>query len=237
MARPNLLRIDDLLIRAGSILGLLWLASGLLLLGVWLNAQAGETGALNPVLWLGLGFGTAPVGLLLAGFRLRRRESRAWALLRLIEDHVEIPAADLLRDSDWTSESLDRAIRDLNNAGVAFLVWDREAGLVQDGRLRSARVQVDECGSCGAKVSVSVPIGNVAAARCPYCHDPLDVDRLTEEKARLIDELDGDAAAMSGSAAEGRTFSVATFILLSFVFWPLGVAYAIWYWRAGLDGS
>jgi hypothetical protein len=179
---------------------------------------------------------SAPTGLLVSGYRLRRREKRAWALHQLIDDHVEIRAADLLSSSDFTPETLDRAIRDLNNAAVGFLVWDRSAGLVQDGRLRSSRVLVDDCAGCGAKVSVNLSIGDLESARCPYCHDALGAERLMEEKAHLIDTLDTDPEVRSARNRVRPKFSVGLFLLLTFVFWPMGIGYAFWKWRAASGG-
>jgi len=235
MARPDLLRFDDVLLRAARLAGLLWLGGLVIVWGVWLNAPPDLEQAVAQAAWITALLATAPIGLLVAGLRLRRRESRAWALLRMIDEHVEVPSRDLLRDSDWTPTSLERAIRDLNNAGVSFLVWDREAGLVQDGRLRRTRIQIDECGSCSAKVSVTVAVGSVEPPRCPYCDGPLCADRILEEKARLIEELDGGAAARRARAASNgneRNFSIALFVILCLVFWPLGVAYALYSWHA-----
>ena len=228
MARPNLLKIDDLLLRAGAMLGLAWLLGSAVGIALELNTSGVGAGTISLVLAAAL----APIGLMVAGFRLRGREHRAWALHRLVDDHVEIPASELLRDSDFTAASLERAIRDLNNAGVAFIVWDRDADVVQDGRLRTTRVEVEDCGSCGAKVSLTLRLGDLSSARCPYCHDPLAMELLSEEKARLIDELDTDPVAASHRLRGASGFSLWIFLVLTFVFWPAGVAYALWHWRA-----
>lgn len=228
MRRPNLLKIDDLLLKAGWWLALAWLLGSTIGIAIALDAEEGlaRTNAFI------LASASAPIGLWIAGFKLRRREHRAWSLYSMVDDHVEIPASDLLRNSDLTAKTLSRAIRDLNNAGVAFLVWDRKADVIQDGRLRSARIQVEDCGACGAKVSLNLRIGDIASARCPYCHDPLGAERLMEEKAQLIDELDTDPDVMSARYKMPTDFSVGIFILLTLVFWPFGITYAFWKWRA-----
>ena len=234
MPRPNLLKIDDVLLRAGRGLGLVWLLGSAIGIGIALDSGVG----LAKTIAFMLLFVSAPLGCWVAGLQLRRRENQAWALHQLVDDHVELPASDLLRDSDFTAETLARAIRDLNNSGAAFLVWDRKTGVIQDGRLRSARVQVEDCGACGAKVAMSLRIGEVASARCPYCHDPLGAERLMEEKAQLIDELDTDPEIMSARNRRPSNFSIPIFAILTLLFWPLGIGYAVWKWRAGeLDFS
>ena len=228
MPRPNLLKIDDILLRAGSMLAGIWLCGSAAGMAIVSNANL-EWG--RPIALMVLS-ASAPIGLWLAGLRLRRREQRAWALHRLVDDYVEIPASDLLRDSDFTAATLSRAIRDLNNSGWTFLVWDRKADVVQDGRLRAARIQVEDCDACGAKVSMNVRVGDIASARCPYCQDFVGAEGLVEEKAELIEELDTDPAIMSARASAGSNFSVAVFVILTLVFWPIGIGYAFWKWRA-----
>jgi len=230
MERSNLLAIDDALLRAGGFLALLWLAGA----AAWL-AVALPDPPLSQAFPI-LASVSAPLGLLVAGFRLRRREQRAWALRRLIDEQLEIRAADLLGGSDFTGASLDRAIRDLNNAGEALLVWDRQTGWIQDGRLRRLSVQVDECSSCHAKVSVSLAIGAIEAARCPYCGDPLAADRLLEDKARVIDALKDELCPRVTQREPAKRFSVPLFALLAVACWPLAIAYALWHWRAGERG-
>ncbi len=227
MAPQNLLKIDDVLLRAGQSFGLVWLLGSAVALVVAANAGRGLVGTTLLVAVCA----SAPLGLLIAGCELRRRENRAWALHRLVDDHVEIPVSELLRDSDFTAATLERAIRDLNSAGAAFVVWDREADVVQDGRLRCARIQVEDCGACGAKVSLSLHVGEPSLAHCPYCHAPLGAERLMEEKVRLIDELGTDPAA--ATSPERSDFSLGIFLVLAGVCWPFGVVYALWHWRAG----
>jgi hypothetical protein len=229
LPRSNLLKIDDLLLRVGSTSALIWLLAVIAGLTISLNGHLAP-GQLLAAMAVAA---TAPIGLLIGGFRLRRREDRAWSLHRMIDDHVEIPASELLRDSDFTPESLARAIRDLNNAGAAFVVWDRKSDVIQDGRLRSSRIQVEECAACGAKVSTTVRLGDAGTARCPFCHDLMMAESLMEEKARVIDELDTDPATLSARNRPGSRFSPGVFLVLTLVFWPLAVGYAFWCWQAG----
>lgn len=229
MPRSNLLKIDDLLLRTGSTAALLWLLAtvGGLVLGV--NGHLAPSQVAIAMLLAA----SAPAGLLLAGFQMRRREDRAWSLHRLVDDHVEIPASELLLDSDFTPQSLAQAIRDLNNAGAAFVVWDRKSDLIQDGRLRSSRIQVEECAACGAKISATVRLGDAASARCPFCQDLMVAESLMEEKARVIEELETDPETLRARNRPPSRFSPLVFVVLTCLFWPLAVGYAFWCWRAG----
>jgi len=229
MPTSQLFRMDDFLIKAAIYLGVA-VAMALMVLASWISADPTSVGSvISPRLAFGfIGFALAPIGMGIAGFQVRRREKRALALWQLIDREVEISASDLLQQSDWTAASLDRAVRDLNNAGAVYVVWDRQAGLIQDGRLRRSSLVVDECSSCSGKLAIQVAIGEAGAIRCPYCDDPIDTSLIAEEKARLIDELEADrseGAAANGPARQKTNFSFVIFALLFAVFWPAGLWY------------
>ena len=219
--------MDDHLLRAARWAGLLWCVGAV----IAFSSAAAEGRSLVQPFGLALLWLSAPLGLAAAGSRLRRRENRAWALHRLVDDHVEVPVSELLRDSDYTGATLERAIKDLNNSGLAFLVWDRDADVLQDGRLRGKRVQIECCGACGAKVTLTLTIGDVASARCPYCHDALGASELIEEKARLIEELDTDPIDSAPRRGDPSGFSVGILLVLAVVFWPAAAAYAFYHWN------
>jgi hypothetical protein len=224
MSRSALFRMDDFLLKGAAYLGLGLGAFALVAASVKSTSGSGNSLPMAPLLAVAI----APIAMGFVGLQIRRREKRALALWRLIDREVEISSRDLLRDSDWTTPHLDRAIRDLNNAGVAYVVWDRKSQVVQNGRLRRSSLVVDECQSCGGKLSIKVTIGSPSAARCPYCDDPIDVALIAQEKARLIDELEVDrpeSEATRSTPMGAGNFSVFIFLLLFGVFWPA----ALWY--------
>ena len=228
MSRPNLLKIDDQLLRMAQLLGLVWICGSLLGIAVALHASVAMA---MPLAFVAIS-ATAPIGLYLCGTRLRGREGRAWALHRLVDDHVELSVTALLRDSDFTKASFERAMRDLNTSGVALLVWDRKTNVVQDGRVRTSRVQIDDCTACGAKISMNVNLADIASQRCPYCQGLVGNAELLEEKARLIDTLDADPVVSNTRAQPPSDFSVGLFIFLTLLFWPFGALYAFRKWQA-----
>jgi hypothetical protein len=219
--------MDDFLLKGALYLGV---AVGLALIGLEAASSEGSL-ELSAGAWALVGaIAVAPVGMGLTGLRIRRREERALALFTLIDRDVEISARDLVRDSDWTPALLDRAIRDLNNVGAAYVVWDRDSQLIQDGRLRRSSMLVDDCGSCGAKISLQVPIGEASAVRCPYCDAAIDAGVIAEEKARIIDELEEDRSKGSERdpwGAIGGEFSIGIFFLLFLCFWPAALLYCV----------
>jgi hypothetical protein len=234
--------MDDFLLKGAVGLGAL---VAIVLLGV---SSAHSASVLTISAGWGLGlfaFAVAPIAMGIVGYGVRRRDKRAVSLWKLIEREVEISSADLFRDSDWTAPLLERAVRDLNNAGVAYVVWDRKAGLVQNGRLRRSTLVVDECTACSNKISLRVTIGSSSVPRCPYCGEPIDVARVTEEKARIIDELEADRPEGLSSGPTPYTaeqdeseFSVVIFALLFSIFWPAALWYCLRHrsYLAGLVG-
>lgn len=229
MSGPNLFRMDDFLLKSALGLG----ALVAIVFAAVFSAVSASDFSVSAGLGLGLfAFALAPVAMGFVGYGVRRRERRAVSLWKLIEREVEISSGDLFRHSDWTAPRLERAVRDLNNAGVAYIVWDRKAGLIQNGRLRRSTLVVDECTACSNKISLRVTIGSTGVPRCPYCGEPVDVAQITEEKARIIDELELDppegratSPAPDALGQEKGEFSVFIFVVLVSVFWPA----ALWY--------
>lgn len=227
MQEPNLLTIDDVLIRSAKI------ASFAVLAGVVLAVVVPAELRGPSWIWaLGLGFAAlAPVGMALCGFAFRERERRAVALMRLLDRQVELVAGDLLANSDLTRDTLETAIRDLNSTGVRHLVWDRRTGLIQDGRLRQSRLHIETCRACGVKISLDVALDEAAEARCPSCDSPIDAREVDEEKQAVIEELGRRAdRPLACPAPANRTFSLPLFFVLLVVAWPLALLYAARHW-------
>jgi len=229
MSEPNLLRIDDLLLRGAGTSALAVVALGAFAL-LLPNEIRGSNLALASFLALSA---LAPIGMLVTGLALRRRERRALALLSLIERHVEIDARDLLSSSDFTAATLDRAVRDLNSSGARHIVWDRRDGRIQDGRLRDSRIHIETCSSCGSKTSLEVALTEAASARCPACDAPVDAREIDEERQALVAELAARAPAPRRALHDEHTFSPVLFVFLIAFCWPLGLIYAVKHWHDG----
>jgi predicted RNA-binding Zn-ribbon protein involved in translation (DUF1610 family) len=221
---PNVLRMDDLLLKGAAVAAVVVVFAG----GVWL-AVPEEAPTVRTALGLGMGFAAlAPIGMLLCGLHLRKRELRAQGLMRLLDRNPELTAADLLRSSDLSAATLECAVRDLNSSGARHVVWDHERGLLQDGRLRMKRLHVETCRSCGVKISLDVPLNEAATARCPSCGSTLDAREIDEEKHAVMAELREEA---KPRLAPRPRFSVPLFLVLLVVCWPLALLYGAKCWR------
>ena len=87
MPQPNLLRIDDQLIRAASTLAGVWFVGSLVGAFLTVNDRLEWRSA---IAFAAL-FPLVSISLWMAGARLRNRERRAWALHQLVEDYVSAP--------------------------------------------------------------------------------------------------------------------------------------------------
>lgn len=226
MSSPNVFRMDEVLIKGGTYLGIAFFTFWLFLDRQDLQAVLYLPTWMNPIVYAAT---LAPIAMLHSGWKLRQREKRAVALWRLLDSEVEVSALELVRNSDWTDESLDQAIRDLNNTGSAHLVWDRRTGWIQDGRLRRPVFSLDRCEACSAKVSVEIAIGEAASFACPFCGESIGNARLAEEKARVVEELERDQQWQSAATEvfTTKSFSPGLFILMLLFFWPAALIYAI----------
>ncbi len=238
---PNLYRIDDVLLRAGGASLLLVLAAAAIVVVAGLTAEPTIDGRApgwaavarhGPLLALA---SLGPAALLGAGFTVRRREKRMFAIWTLLKRNAEIHVPGLLANSDFERRDLERAVRFLNNRGFGHYVWNRNTDTIQDAYLQSAYLQVDKCDACGAAVPLDVPISSREIPRCPFCHDPVSAEGLWERRREAIETLRAEGRPASGPRGYRPeampTFSVALFLLLLFAFWPAALVYAWCKWQ------
>ena len=240
----NLYRMDDVLIRAGATMGAL---VGLALLGCFLLPSE-ALWSIREALGLGVlglaGIALAPIGLLAAGFHVRKRERRVLTLHTVLDRQLELRVRDFVANTEFTRELLQKTLLELNESGLGYYVWDRDTDTIQDARLRRGEMHFDHCEACRATISVTVEIGASVAPECPYCSARLASEDLAKEKQRLIDEIRANdprrratlaPSARTATWREGRhsrgdaEFSVPLFLVLMVVCWPLAAVYAVRY--------
>jgi hypothetical protein len=239
MVSRNLYRIDDVLLRAGGVTLLLVVASAAIVVVVGL-AQGGGDGrdpglaALarhGPLLALAC---LCPIGLLCAGVALRQRERQIVAVWSLLRQYAEISVPGLLANADFTRPDLERAIRFLNNRGLAHYVWDRRADVIRDARLESSQLHLEKCDACGAAISLEVPLAFVDVPSCPYCHDPISFELLQERRREAIESLRAEHRPRAEERSKAASFSLPLFLLLLFLCWPAALGYAVLKWHGRL---
>ncbi len=233
MARleTNFYRIDDVLLRAGSIglvtvlgIGVCWV-----LVTMAEGAPNAERAVLRLVHDQGLAFGVAaafPFAALRIGFVVRGREKKIAAIWKLLQRNAQLSVGDLLANSDFDARDVDRAIRVLNNRGLGHYVWNRRDGMIQDGRLRTLQLHVEKCDACGASVSLEVPIGFSEVPACPFCDDPVAVESLEARRHEALEAMRAEHRPRRVEDLSSVPFSIPLFLLLVFVFWPAALLYA-----------
>jgi hypothetical protein len=227
MRVPDLLKLDDFMLRGARISALLVVIGGGLAFLLPEDVRGSTT-----MFVCGLGFvALAPLAMTLVGLDLRKREQRAVALLRLVDRHVELSAGDLVLNSEFTRETLETAVRDLNSSGLRHVVWDRDQGLIQDGRLRQSRLHFETCASCGVKIALDVPLHEAAAARCSTCGSSLDAREIDDEKRAVMSEISRRSDSLSESRRPESRFHVSLFLLLLVACWPLALVYVMKCWQ------
>jgi len=175
----------------------------------------------------------SPIGLLWAGLSLRSREKKIAAIWKLLRQNAELVASDLLANSDFARQDLERTVRFLNNRGLGHYVFDRQQDVIQDARLRDMHLHVEKCDACGGSVSLEVQVGSREAPSCPFCGDPVSVDLLEARRRDAIDELRAEHRPPAEAVRGGSEipFSIPVFLVLLMIFWPAAVGYAWLRWQ------
>jgi hypothetical protein len=226
----DLYEIDDILMRAGGLLGVI------VMLAAMMFYWAPEPGP--PVMKGLVAIAVlAPLGLLGAGFAMRRREKQVVAIRDLLRQQAELHVPPLLANSDFERGDLDRAVRFLNNRGLDHYVWDRGSDTIRDARLQSRHLHVEVCDACGVKIALDVPLAFHKLPTCTHCGDPISAEALLERKREAIDGLRAEYRFEDASdirPGPSKDFSMLTFVLLLCFFWPGAIYYAWHQWEGEL---
>lgn len=230
----NIYRIDDALIRAGFLFGIIALIAAFNL-----PTSAGGRVPATVMVLLPL-FVAAPVFMLIAGYAVRRRERRLLEIWRLLKEHGEMPVADLRDMSGYSRRELRKAVSLLNRKIAAGLTWDQGGDTIRHVSLgpRETLAYSQRCASCGASVSIEIAAHSKAdELNCPYCQGSLDGREISKLQNELLAReargrnpepapiyLSMPATAPRPSA---KRFNLGLFIFLLFIFWPAAVIYAI----------
>ncbi len=170
-----------------------------------------------------------PVVLIGFGWVVRRKEKRIVSLWKHLRNNVETHVPALLANSDFTRDELEAAVRLLNNRGLAFYRWDRATDTIEDGRLASAYVHIDQCESCGASVGIRVRASLSELPLCPYCNGGLSATGINTLKQQALNDLrGGNETATHPATVQHKPMSVGLFIVLVLFCWPAAVAYAVY---------
>ncbi len=230
----NLYRIDDVLIRAGFLFGIVALVAA---------SNLPAASAFDPPMlkWVAMAaVMAAPVVMLTAGYSVRRRERRLVSIWTILKEHGEMPIADLRQMTGFQTKELRSAVGLLNRKLAAGLTWDDAAQTVRHVRLgpRESLTHSQRCASCGASVSVEVSArSRPDALRCPYCEGALDgraigalQNQILTREARSRNPQPAPIllrAPAPERAPRAKRFSIVLFLILLMFFWPAAVIYAI----------
>jgi hypothetical protein len=159
---------------------------------------------------------------LAVGYVVRWDERRIAQVWRILEHSTEVKVEEVSYATGFDQEFLLRAVRTINRQPNAYYVWDRAAGTIVDGRMRSQVLAVDQCESCGAMVNEKISLDLANVPSCTHCNGPVTVQDLNRLKTEGLRELRAKAEQTTPS------FSLPLFLVLLFTFWPAAIVYLIW---------
>ena len=173
--------------------------------------------------------GIMPFAFLTAGYRIRTKEKKYHTVWNILEKTLEVSIGDLADNTGLRKETIVKALREINRRGSAFFIFDRSSGLIFDGRLKSQTIAINTCPACKHTLGYTIPLVVSKLPTCKYCGTDLDashVNRLKQEKIRLILALNPSSGLMGESVQLQGDFNWIVFVILLVVFWPLALGYA-----------
>jgi hypothetical protein len=227
----NIFRVDDIFIKVGYVCLVFFVLIG----GTMISAMAqGKPPFNSGSMCFGVVmFGVPAVLFLATGYAVRRREKTAATVWRKLETASEVAARDLMAGTGFSRGRVEKALLTINSRGRGFYVWDRDTDLIADVRLRQGMMLVENCTRCGARIGGKFPVTLERVPECPYCGNPLNMDRWNDLKRKVIDDIKGRTmiddrtAAVDQTAGRKLSFSKPIFVILLLLFWPAALIYAL----------
>ena len=162
------------------------------------------------------------------GYFIRAKESRVIILWDILDTVTDVSLVELERSTGFKRHSVLEMLAVINAQPGAYYVHDLETDQIIDGRLRTEVIHVDTCANCGAPINERVSLALATSPACAHCGGPILDKRFNELKLSTL-------AKIRSRRPSRHRFSLVIFVILLIVFWPAGVAYAIW--KSGLvDG-
>lgn len=224
----NIYIIDSVLIKVGYLVLIISLSNLICVIPPKLTSLQDSRLVMKCVIFGFLLIGS--VIMLKYGYSFRKKERMINAILRHLETAIELSAQELIENTGYTVQQIEEAVQTINRLGLGYFVWNRETGIISDGRLRRRAIFIDNCPACGNRIGKNYPIGMDQIPLCPSCGSPLDVGKLNDLKFRELKEI--EKINMTG-AEENRPpkLSIVTLIILALFFWPGAILYIILKYR------
>ncbi len=232
----NIFHIDDIFIKIGYGCLVFFVLTG----GTIISKLAKAEAFVNPhSMYIGAAmFGVPALIFLVIGYTVRRRENTAASVWRKLDAAPEVPGRDLMSGTGLSSARIGKALLAINRRGRGLYVWDRDTDMIVDTRLNQGMILVEVCDRCGARVGKKFPVTLERVPQCPYCGNPLSIERWNDLKRRVIDEVTGaDIKARQADARQPANssagFSRPVFFILLLIFWPAALVYALVRYHGG----
>ncbi len=220
----NIYKIDNYLIKIGYVLLLIIISIFLKSIFPNLNNIPASDSIFKFFLLAFLFSGS--IVMLFFGYYFRRKENMINAILRQLDTAIELSSNELLENTGYSKLQLEDAILTINKNGLGYYVWDKNSGIISDGRLRRRVIYIDNCPNCGHRLEKNIPITMDKIPSCPSCGTAINVNYINEIKFKEIQNIENEKKEYT-SQIKGDKISIGFVIFLSIFFWPAAVIYII----------
>jgi hypothetical protein len=162
------------------------------------------------------------------GYYFRNKDNMINAILRQMEIAIEVSSIELMDSTGYTSAQLEESIQAINKHGIGYYVWNKDTGIISDGRLRRRMVYVDNCPSCGNRIGKQFPITLDEIPTCPSCGTTLDVNHWNELKYKEFQKIEDNKMISDERDRQNKPkISIPVLIILILLFWPGAIIYIL----------
>ncbi|MTI39121.1 hypothetical protein [Fulvivirga lutimaris] len=157
--------------------------------------------------------------LLIIGLNIRKKENKIISIWDALERTTQSKANDLVVSLGLSKDFILKNLKHINAQQNTYYVYLSDKDFIVDGRLLEEHTLTVSCKGCGNSVSQKVMLASIDTPACQYCGTHISVSELSKMRTEILKEEDE----VTLQAKSG--FSIPIFLVLLVVFWPGALIY------------
>lgn len=160
--------------------------------------------------------------LLIIGIVIRKKENKIISIWDALERTTEGKVRDMEVSLGLSRAFILENLKHINAQQGAYYVYISAKDIIVDGKLIEEHVVSLTCSGCGNNINKKASLAHLDELACSYCGAAIPVEELTKLRGDIL--IENELAQKSARAGQSE-MSIPLFITLLIFFWPAAVAY------------
>ena len=157
---------------------------------------------------------------LIIGYKFRNKEKKIIQIWQALQHTGETNVTDLCVSHGFDRKFVLENLKHINRQNNTYFIFDSKADKIVDGKLKTEYLVVEKCPGCGNTIDQKVTLDLAETPKCKYCSTAISVDHLNDLKQKVLQERE----AITQSNAP-KKFNNIVFLILVVTCWPVAIIY------------